>query len=235
MKYLLCENWGGRTYDAKKSLADSDDDLMCWAAAASNVLAWTGWGFPEGQAYTDETSIFKHFQNHWLDTAGHPDEAWKWWFNGDEDKPDRVNVPGGGGFWKSAGFAFEQYFHAQYDRREALPAIDEFLRRGYGLVLELVGQGGGHMITCWGCARDDQGHYTGIYVTDSDDPSPDLRHYDVWQDTTGQTGWARYRDWWYFTYHTRATQYLLGTVYALDRRPGIRSAPPAPTGLRIVS
>ena len=55
-EYLLWEEYGGIWCDAEK-VPPSDgegnsfpgnmsyeDDLMCWAAAACNVLEWTGWG-----------------------------------------------------------------------------------------------------------------------------------------------------------------------------------------------
>jgi hypothetical protein len=39
--YLLHEHWGGMWSDAEKSSINTEDDLMCWAAAASNILSWT--------------------------------------------------------------------------------------------------------------------------------------------------------------------------------------------------
>ena len=45
MKYLLLDDWGGRIHNAKKTVSSTEDDLMCWAAAASNILAWTRWGY----------------------------------------------------------------------------------------------------------------------------------------------------------------------------------------------
>jgi hypothetical protein len=42
--YMLFEEWGGNWSDAEKSPSNTEDDNMCWAAAASNMLEWTGWG-----------------------------------------------------------------------------------------------------------------------------------------------------------------------------------------------
>lgn len=235
MKYLLCDNWGGRPHDAKKTVSNTEDDLMCWSAAASNVLAWTKWGLPQGQTFTDEASIFKHFQDYWIDSAGYPNYAWEWWFTGNDEKYDNVDVTGGGGFWSSSVYSFENYYHVEYDRTKALTAIDDFLNMGYGVVLELIGQNGGHMITCWGYEQNDGGKYLGIYTTDSDDSLQDLRYYEVNQDTSGSEEWAMYKDWWYFTYYKNSTRYLLGTVHALDRCPEADLAPSAPSNLTVRS
>ncbi len=231
MEYLLCDNWGGSPHDAKKTDNNTEDDLMCWAAAAANVLAWTKWGFPPSQGFNDETSIFMYFQDHWVDGTGVPNKAWEWWFHGKNFS--NVDVSGGG-FWKAPEYSFETYYHVQYDRKKALLAIDEFLHKGYGVVLELVGQNGGHCITCWGYEQNDEGRYIGIYTTDSDDESQDLRYYELNQDITGQDEWAKYKDWWYFTYHKNSARYLLSTVYALDRRPKSNLPPSAPSNLKIV-
>lgn len=52
--YLLTDHWGGAYADAEKTIPDTDDDLMCWAASASNMLEWSGWGFIGGMGDTDE-------------------------------------------------------------------------------------------------------------------------------------------------------------------------------------
>ena len=234
MTYLLHENWGGRLHDAKKTDVNTDDDRMCWAAAASNVLAWTKWCFPEGRPFNDETEIFNYFQGHWEDKSGYPNQAWEWWFNGTDYS--NVNVPGGG-FWKAPEYSFEAYNYQSNDRTKALSAIDNFLNNGYGVVLDLVSQNSpGHCITCWGYEQSDDGEYLGIYTTDSDDTSEGLRYYEVTQDISGQDEWARYIGWWYFTYHKNSTRFLLSNVYALDRcpTPDIPSAPSAPKNLKII-
>ena len=96
MNYLVYDHWGGGFHDAKKTVSSTQDDLMCWAAAASNVLAWTKWGFPTTQNFDSEDTIFRYFQDHWIDTYGYPQKAWEWWFNGTGN--ENVRVPGGG-FW----------------------------------------------------------------------------------------------------------------------------------------
>jgi len=225
LKYLLIDNWGGRLHDAKKTVASTEDDLMCWAAAASNILAWTRWGFPTTESFASEDAIFSYFQDHWIDQTGHPQEAWKWWFNVvDEDWMDQNGVDvSGGGFWDES-YNLDDYYHVEWNRTNALSAIDDFLRSGYGVSLNLISQSGGHCITCWGYEYDDQDNYVGIYVTDSDDASPGLKYYEL-----TRTGWS-YEGWWYF--QKNSVEFLIGDVQALDRLP---DAPSAPSNLRITS
>jgi hypothetical protein len=61
---------GGTWHDAEKSPTNEEDDLMCWAAAASNILAWTGWGYPSGTSFANEDDMFGYYQDHWTDQGG---------------------------------------------------------------------------------------------------------------------------------------------------------------------
>jgi hypothetical protein len=97
--YLVYEHWGGTWHDAEKSPSNSEDDLMCWAAAASNILAWSGWGLVEGMATAD--AMFAYFQDHWTDQTGIMQAGWDWWFDGTNPTQgwsgwSQVDVPGGG-------------------------------------------------------------------------------------------------------------------------------------------
>lgn len=223
MKYLVLDEWGGRIHDAKKTVSNTEDDLMCWAAAASNILAWTRWGFPANQNLTNEIDIFQYFQDHWIDQVGFPQKAWEWWFNGIDQAG--VDFPGGG-FWEPT-HTFGNNYHVDQNRINALPAVSDYLNNGYGVVIGLICQSYGHYITCWGYEHDNQGNYLGIYVTDSDDDSPDLRYYEL-----TRSGWS-YEDWWYFQYYKDSIQFFISEVHALDRYP---STPPSPpSGLRITS
>jgi hypothetical protein len=223
MKYLLCEHWGGSVQNVKKSVSSHEDDLMCWAAAASNVLAWTGWGFPSGESFRSEDDIFRYYQDHWIDQAGYPQKAWEWWFNG-AGQPG-VDLPGAG-FWPSYDFA--GYYQAETDRANAMSATGDFFQKGYGVVLELMSQGPAHYITCWGYEYDDQGRYLGIYVTDSDDDLDDMRYYEL-----TQNGWS-YAGWWYFDYFKNSIQYLISAIHGLARLSVPLAAPSAPSNLRIL-
>jgi len=184
--YYIWDDWGGAWADAEKTLPNTEDDLMCWAAAASNILEWTGWGKVGGMTNTDQ--MFAHFQDHWTDDGGLMEYAWEWWFDGTYNGPtvpdwSQPDVPGGGGFYPSLNF--KDYFHETWNPPQALSAIDQYLHAGYGTTLGIYD--GGHAITCWGYRYDsDTGAYLGVWLTDSDNskvgpaPRPDtINYYDV--------------------------------------------------------
>jgi len=73
--YFVWDTWGYQDplRDANKIelpgsvLDNTEDDLMCWAAAASNILDWGGWDAP---GFTSAGQMFQHFQDHWTDLGG---------------------------------------------------------------------------------------------------------------------------------------------------------------------
>ena len=199
--YFLWEEYGGMWCDAEKEPPSDgegntvpgnmtyEDDMMCWAAAACNVLEWTGWGLVDSFWSADE--MFDKFKDYWFDKGGFPVDGWQWWFDGtDPGLPDK-DVPGGGEYWSSYNF----FDYVVYESNETLivPKIDEWLSLGYGVVIGVVPStgSGGHYITCWGFNYDPlvnkelnpQDHYLGVWLTDSDDdkasspPAPDALHY----------------------------------------------------------
>jgi len=164
--YMLYDHHGGWWCDAEKTDDNTDDDLMCWASAASNVLEWTGWGSVSGMWNTDQ--MFQYSLNYWDDRTGWPTSAWKWWFDG-----TLADVAGGGNFW--SGYTWTDYLHEEIDPALALQAIDNYLHAGYGVAIGIWD--GGHVITCWGFQYDSSfdkathpgDYYLGVWVTDSDD------------------------------------------------------------------
>ena len=42
--YFIWHDHGGWWCDSEKKAGNTDDDLMCWAAACSNCLEYAGWG-----------------------------------------------------------------------------------------------------------------------------------------------------------------------------------------------
>ncbi len=72
--------YGGTWYDANKTLSNTLDDPFCAAAAASNVLMYTGWN----AGFSNSGAIFAEFLN-----AGGPvvltlsvKNSWSLWLNG---------------------------------------------------------------------------------------------------------------------------------------------------------
>ncbi len=178
--------------DVDKSLSNPDDDWMCWAAAAANILDWAGWGTPVFETAMD---IFSNFQDHWTNAGGLMQYGWQWWFDGSSPE----NVPGwstvnagvsesesGGNYW--TGYNFFEYFYedwAVWDTSASengwgsgthlMETLEEYLRNDLGVTLAIYSGSGGHALTAWGYEYDEFGNYTGVYVTDSDDYVNELK------------------------------------------------------------
>jgi len=213
--YEIWDDWGGTWADAEKTSDNSEDDLLCWAASASNVLEWTGWGQVGGMTTTDD--MFGYFQDHWTDVGGNPYYAWDWWFDGTNDSPNtsswaQVDVSGGG-FWSGEDISDYRYYST--DDSAAMATIDSWLHSGYGTTIS-IGGAGAHSITVWGFETDSAGDYAGLYVTDSDDDEggtgtrPDkLRYYDV----------AYSNSRWYLDDYAGSDGWYITEVVALDHNP----------------
>lgn len=221
--YYLWDDWGGTWSDAEKTNVNADDDDMCWAAAASNILEWTGWHGTGSKTNTD--NIFGHFLDHFSDDGGLTKYAWEWWLEGNYTPQgwadwSQVDVPGGGGFYPSVDF-WGDYYYQDETLSSIMSSLDVFQHAGYGTEIS-VGGTMAHAITAWGFSYDDvTGDYLGIYVTDSDDdknnpPYADsLRYYDLVY--AGGT--------WYLQDYYGTNNNYLKRVMALDRNPGLNPIP----------
>jgi hypothetical protein len=188
VSYMLMDHWGGTWYDAEKRQAHSSDDMLCWAAAASNVLKWGGWADAPGMQFPSSNEILGYYADHWSNTGGLMEYAWDWWFDGTNPAQGWPGwsqvVDPGGGFYPERSFS--SYYHRSWVQDSALSAIDEFLHDGCGVTVAIYG-GGAHALTVWGYAYDagNPQSYYGIWVTDSDDDKSDpnrvdrLRYYDI--------------------------------------------------------
>ena len=223
--------FGGTWRDAEKCRANKEDDGLCWAAAAANVLAWTGWGTDAG--FKDEDAILRYFAEHWTDhPAGSPREAWRWWFTGQHRGKGGAQVDVlGGGFWKEAAFprydwesprgALFRGIGQNMLKRDPY-ALKTVLDEGYGVAIQIVrplknGEQDSHMITLWGYRSAKSRRFRGVFVTDSDDGK------DVDQAASAPNR-LRYhpvvlRDGMWCFKHNGHTWKILA-AYALARRPG---------------
>jgi hypothetical protein len=188
-------------YDAEKTPwpPPDDDDYMCWAGAASNILAWGGWGT---STFNNEDKIFQNFQDHWTDQGSLVDVGWRWWLNGEyppgypySNKWSRVDVPGGGNHYPT--YDFDSYYYENWNTAQSMSAIDEYLHNGYGSTIAIYTEGSGHALTVWGYEYSGSNDYLGLHVTDSDDYLSQLAYYPVSWDS-GNNWWALgggYSDW----------------------------------------
>ena len=165
--YFLWDYAGGTWHDAEKTLSNTDDDLMCWAGTASNMLAWGGWNY--GTAYATTDDIFAHFQAHWEDKGSNVYYGLEWWFDGTNNTPSsynsswaRVDVAGGGGFWNADLFAAS--YAESFDKSSAMDTVASYLENGMSTGLSITDDFGGHAITVWGYSDD----FASIFITDSD-------------------------------------------------------------------
>jgi len=228
---MLTDNHGGTWSDAEKSPSNTEDDNMCWAAAASNTLLWTGWNQASG--LYSEDGIFQYYQDHWTDDGCVVEYGWRWWFDGvneaqgwDYDPPwSQVDVPGGN-FYPL--YPFYDYYHWNRIPVAAMTTISNYLYSGYGTAISIFGPGA-HVLTVWGYDKDpNELHgYNGIWVTDSSDDrgienAPDaLRYYEVvFDDTKFSTGQWYIQDYYNFEDGTfTSDDWYIGGVYGLERNP----------------
>lgn len=175
--YFISDIISGDFWDANKDWT-GDDTLMCWAASASNILAYTGWG---DIVSLSEQTIFDYYQTYWTDEGSLPEFGWEWWFNGtnyaeDWDGWSQVEVAGGGSFYTD--YDFSDYYFSQTTDSLVMQAIKEYVAQAYGISIAVYKRsGGGHALTVWGYDyNEDTGVYS-LYVTDSDDGGYDYDTY----------------------------------------------------------
>jgi hypothetical protein len=213
--YYVYEQWGGTWHDANKSLTWSGDDNLCWAAGASNILDWAGWGTT---ALNNQTSIFNYFTAHWTNLGSLPEYGWHWWVDGTlpPQEPGWSQVSqSGGNFWPGVNFgsAYHEAWGGPWGtNNNLLAAVDSFFDSGYGVTLAIYKpkSGGGyygHALTCWGYDYAN-GIYNGVYFTDSDDYVTELKYYAV----------SRNNDLYYLTGYYGGG-WFIGGVEAMGQNP----------------
>ena len=169
--------------DAEKCTSITQDDMMCWAATASNMLYYTEWLL---QDTTNEDEIFTVFVDNFREGKRYGGNAYyavQWYFTGSY-------TPSGWSEWDkpyaNTGDYFDNitlssYLSSKNATTSNFTLAVEKLQDGYAVGLSFgyyntAGERtGGHAITLWGMTYDtslsvtDPNYYTGIIVTDSDD------------------------------------------------------------------
>ena len=170
--YLIYNDYG-ELHDVNKSVQASlglggDDSNKCWAAAASNILAWAGWWTEESKK---DTQIFDYFVKSWTNDANNTANAFNWWFNGGSsflgNAPAQLQPMAVGNFWPLVNF--NNYIHVVPSAQAK--DIYDYLKSGWGVTMNLAGSAP-HWITVWGIDYTIQNgsiEYNSIYITDSDD------------------------------------------------------------------
>ncbi|MDO8947809.1 MAG: hypothetical protein Q7U88_11735 [Desulfocapsaceae bacterium] len=218
--------YGGTWHDAEKSKINKNDDWLCWASSAANVLAWTRWGIQSG--ITTEDDIFRYFTLHWSDhPSGSPREAWRWWLTGEKNGSGGAEVlNAGGGFWPDVDFSTSKWESpagslfrgiGQHQLKRDPYILRHLLEDGYGVVLQIVrptahGSRDSHMITLWGFRYSWLNRFKGILITDSDDAKESYSAEQAQNKMVYYPVELKNREWW-FTY--RGQEWKILAAYAL--------------------
>ena len=144
---------------------DADDLSMCWAAAAANLLAWTGWA-------ADEDDAFEIFKAHFEDKPGYVYDALSYYFTDYE-----------------TGVSAEMVSVREFRSHMLLDFIVSAVHEGKGVAMKITqpGKEFGHFLTVYGYRYlADEDNFI-LYFTDSDDNEHQMRHFKVeWNDANNR-------------------------------------------------
>ncbi len=174
-------------FNKKHERGEQGDDLLCWAIAASNMLAW--WQqqnpdrIPKGTPLGVE--VWNTFRMSFGNEGSDPDQGIRWWFDGQYTR----HQPGGGmhcaairegaagGYYRESGPAPEQVIYNGRGAMVTAESLTAALLRGFrrgdafwvGVSLRKPdGRRFMHSINVWGIDVEDE-RITAIYMCDSDD------------------------------------------------------------------
>lgn len=175
--------------DAEKEFTDvaegeiASDANLCWAAASSNMLRFSGWGSEAG--FRTEDDLFESFISAFTDAGGSYTYGLDWFFNGyyamqGNDGWAQLRAPGESGKYLSEYPAdslyqtYEIYNHID-NLRPVLDALERDCAVGISIGNYLSSfRIGGHAITLWGYLHDTSASpyskeaYPAIFISDSD-------------------------------------------------------------------
>ena len=200
-------------FDVDKSTSDQRDNMMCYAASASNLIAWWQNGEHGSKLTTSAptelfdiwTTYLDYSKNH--ASGGDPLAAINWWISGvyvptNEEEAQRsifdikpedsekitLNA--------SDGFYYDQCGLDKGKLQEFLSFTTEYtdsyfgdlLSAGAGVSLWLQSDVGNlsHAITLWGVEYAGNGSLTKLWITDSDDGNNDILSIDVFTAGNGK-------------------------------------------------
>lgn len=175
--------------DAEKEFTDvaegeiASDANLCWAAASSNMLRFSGWGSEAG--FRTEDDLFESFISAFTDAGGSYTYGLDWFFNGyyamqGNDGWAQLRAPGESGKYLSeypADSLYQTYEISNHidNLRPVLDALERDCAVGISIGNYLSSfRIGGHAITLWGYLHDTSAsHYSkeaypAIFISDSD-------------------------------------------------------------------
>ncbi len=212
--YMVSSTYAGDTRYAVQKLFNGQDNELCWAAAASNLIQnWQDqWvqnggtipaGTPNGQvtqtAYS--TDVFATFVDSWTNLGGEPYIAMQWWYCGvftylagaSQLKPDAAS----GGYWTELGLNKDTIYTLTNIYNEETPVAPSLFT---GLLANTIqadslsslvifnhANNHAHALALWGYEMVDD-MLTGLWITDSDSGVASNYLVDVSWDST-YNGW----------------------------------------------
>ena len=168
------------------------DSNLCWAAAAANVLHYTGWGAQANRSLTDPDAIFEQYIGYFNDQGLTSGDGFHWFFSGvnlQQGNSRGAQVKNGYGLYGflpdyAPGCLIQARSILNDDTQpNELETVLSLLRKGWGCALSIgwyepAGDGfqrnGGHAVTLWGYLRKksfgtlDPYDYTALLISDSD-------------------------------------------------------------------
>lgn len=175
--------------DAEKEFTDvaegeiASDANLCWAAASSNMLRFSGWGSEAG--FRTEDDLFESFISAFTDAGGSYTYGLDWFFNGyyamqGNDGWAQLRAPGESGKYLSEYPADSLYQTYEISNHiDNLRPVLDALERDCAVVISIGNylssfRIGGHAITLWGYLHDTSASpyskeaYPAIFISDSD-------------------------------------------------------------------
>ena len=175
--------------DAEKEFTDvaegeiASDANLCWAAASSNMLRFSGWGSEAG--FRTEDDLFESFISAFTDAGGSYTYGLDWFFNGyyamqGNDGWAQLRAPGESGKYLSeypTDSLYQTYEISNHidNLRPVLDALERDCAVGISIGNYLSSfRIGGHAITLWGYLHDTSASpyskeaYPAIFISDSD-------------------------------------------------------------------
>ena len=161
----------------------ASDANLCWAAATSNMLRFSGWGSAAG--FQTEDDLFEAFISAFTDAGGSYTYALDWFFNGNYRPQDwnswsHLREPGKSGAYLPDYVADSLYqTHEIFNHTDNLRLVFDALERDCAVGISIGNyissfRSGGHAITLWGYMRDTSASpyskeaYPAIFISDSD-------------------------------------------------------------------
>lgn len=158
----------GGWVDFNKTYSNTNDNDLCWAAAASNIINWWQKQYKIPEYVPKGEEIWNRFKHSFTDDGSNPLQAFYWWFDGSYSPPSTNAAKLKSDAAPAAYYPYERCIDAymgQYDMM--CDFIIDSLTNGCGITL---GLSFGHEVTLWGIEYNSSSNdITKLWLTDSDD------------------------------------------------------------------